>query len=644
MLSANQQVLFNEIKKKQGRPIFALCRACGLAPADGAKAKLELIQLGVITEHNASSGLYLLVKNGLPEKPKARPKPVENPYQVVRRNEPTKFVAEQNGFMTSEAKRQREETARLEESERTEPAAYVMEKPKPIKEKSLAEQIAEELRWHEQFDREQEELEAEEQTEEEHDFEFDRPETEQDREAIADFDREHAEPEPETESEKMANLSPTALAVLEKARANVNAEEEEETKMETPAPVEPVKSKVVVPLTPGGKPMVNDDMILEFLTNHGPATMATITSSFNRHGSGLATKLHKMVKNKVISERDRVPGSLVVYMTNADYLKEVSSSMPKQVLPVGAKPVNAERGSMLGVRDQTTFTAKTDEEIKFGTAVASTENGMVKVAEQTTFAPLPEFIKEQVKALPQSSFFAEDKPAQLHPGVSVYEPPKTINTGPVLNMYELMNDDEKGNYLWNRILECLASGPKSSVDLEHRILDVPGFEIRKMLSNLNKRRRIIRAKGDIPANHVGKIPAHWQLLDNASRESRRLRSVGDDEILALFPDAETILTTTTIADVFGRTASGLGVTLNALCKRRKLVKCGDSPARYRLANATLTSILEEIENSFTVNNKEDLPDENWLPILNRLETLIGGNAGQVLADIQAYLKRRMKDD
>lgn len=632
MLSANQQVLFNEIKKKQGRPIFALCRACGLAPADGAKAKLELIQLGVITEHNASSGLYLLYKNGLPEKPKAKPAPYENPFQVLRRNEPAKVTAEQNGFMTSEAKRQREEIARLEESERTEPAAYVMEKPKPIKEKSLAEQIAEELRWHEQFDREQEELEAEEQADEE----FDRPETEQDREAIADFDREHAEPEPETESEEMANLSPTALAVLEKARANVNAEEEP-AKVETPAPVDPVQrakeqaARVVVPLTPGGKPMVNDEMIVEFLIDHGPATMATITKNFNRHGSGLATKLHKMVKNKIISERDRVPGSLVVYLTNADYLKEVGSTMPKQVLPVGAKPVNVERGSMLATREQT-FTAKADDEIKVGTAVVSDGNGMVKVAEHTYFAPIGK-PKEEIK---------------MSPGVSVEEPPKAlppeieIKATVTIHQYDIMETKEKEEYLRQRILTSMRDGPQSLKTLERVLVGVPGSDIREMLSLLSKRRRIIRTKA--VDDGEGKTPAQWELLEKDSRESRMKRVISAEEIIALFPDAETILTTATIAEVFDRTASGLGVTLNALCKQRKLVKCGEAPARYRLPNATLNSILEEIENSFSVKSKEDLPDENWLPILNRLETLIGGNAGQVLADIQAYLKRRMKDD
>lgn len=616
MLSANQQVLFNEIKKKQGRPIFALCRACGLAPADGAKAKLELIQLGVITEHNASSGLYLLYKNGLPEKPKAKPAPYENPFQVLRRNEPAKVTAEQNGFMTSEAKRQREEIARLEESERTEPAAYVMEKPKPIKEKSLAEQIAEELRWHEQFDREQEELEAEEQTDEE----FDRPETEQDREAIADFDREHAEPEPETESEEMANLSPTALAVLEKARANVNAEEEP-AKVETPAPVDPVQrakeqaAKVVVPLTPGGKPMVNDEMIVEFLIDHGPATMATITKNFNRHGSGLATKLHKMVKNKIISERDRVPGSLVVYLTNADYLKEVGSTMPKQILPVGAKPVNVERDSMLGVREQT-VTMKAVEKIEAGDVLVKTDDGV--------------------------------KPAQLSPGVSVEEPPKAlppeieIKATVTIHQYDIMETKEKEEYLRQRILTSMREGPQSLKTLERVLVGVPGSDIREMLSLLSKRRRIIRTKA--VDDGEGKTPAQWELLEKDSRESRMKRVISAEEIIALFPDAETILTTATIAEVFDRTASGLGVTLNALCKQRKLVKCGEAPARYRLPNATLNSILEEIENSFSVKSKEDLPEENWLPILNRLETLIGGNAGQVLADIQAYLKRRMKDD
>lgn len=645
MLPATHTVLLNEIRKKQGRPFFALCRACGLAPADGANAKFYLLKHGYIMENPSTQGLYVVNKNA-EAKPARKPlPPAENPYRVVRRNEPgPTYAAETTGVLTSEAKAQRKLAETLE-TPREEPV-YQMAKPEPIVEKSLAEQIAEELRWHEQWDREQEELAAEIEAEESDD---DVEGTEDEPEADADSDTPEQE-EPELDEDEMANLNPIALQTLEKARATLNIETPaEETKQEEEKPATVYGKALPVPLTPGGKPLVNDAMILEYLTERGPATMAKITEYFGRKGSGLATKLSKMVRQNLISQRDRIPGQLVVYLTNGDYLREVSGSMPKQILPTHSQ-VNAERGSMLATREQT-ITVKVSEsagEIKSGQALVLTDEG-VKPA-----STLVDVLKEQVKDLPQSTFFTGDgvsKVVEIAPveptrkiKTETFPTPIEIKASVTIHQYDVLTPEEQKAYLELRIMGGLADGVKSFLDLEKLIPDVPAFDLRTMLGVLNKRRRIIRAKA--PAGFVaqGKVPAFWQLLDNDSRASRRDRAIGAEEILALFTDSEMVLSTSDIAEVFDRTASGLGVTLNALCKQRKIVKCGESPARYRLANATLSSILEEIEKSFTVKNSDDKPNEDWLPILNRLETLIGGNAAQVLADIQAYLERRMKDD
>lgn len=618
MLPANHTVLLNEIRKKQGRPIFALCRACGLAPADGANAKFYLLKHGYVVENTSNGGLYLVNRN--PEavvKPARIAQPVENPYRVVRRNEPGQISsAETTGVLTSEAKLQRKLAETLE-APKEEPV-YQMAKPEPIVEKSVTEQIAEELRWLEQWEREQAELDAEESDDDIEGTE-DEPETDEDADTP-----EHEEPEPE---EEMANLNPIALETLQKARTALGVEqpkEEQETETvetKTEKPTTVYGSSIPVPLTPGGKPMVNDDMILEYLTNHGPATMAKITEFFGRKGSGLATKLSKMVRQKLISERDRIPGQLVVYMTNAAYLREVSGSMPKQILPSHSQ-VNAERGSMLATREQTVImpVSKSVIEVKPGQALVLTDDG-VKPAAQV-------YVGDGVSEVVQ---------------VAPVEPKR--KAGP--SGYNLLSDENKEKYLRDEILRVLETGNKDVIMLAWHLPDVPAADIHRVCGILNQRRRIIRAKDDeLPEGYTltQKKYKVWKLLDPNNRAARRSRFIDDAEILAMFTGPDVVVSINEIATAFGRTPSGLGVTMNALCKNRKLVKCGDAPARYRLANVTLAAILEEIDKSFSVKTMVEQPDENWFPILNRLESLIGGDAGAVLAEIQAYLKRRMNDD
>lgn len=638
MLPANHTVLLNEIRKKQGRPIFALCRACGLAPADGANAKFYLLKHGYVVENTSNGGLYLVNRN--PEavvKPARIAQPVENPYRVVRRNEPGQISsAETTGVLTSEAKLQRKLAETLE-APKEEPV-YQMAKPEPIVEKSVTEQIAEELRWLEQWEREQAELDAEIEAEEsDDDIEGteDEPETDEDADTP-----EHEEPEPE---EEMANLNPIALETLQKARTALGVEQPKEeqetetveTKTEKPATV--YGSSIPVPLTPGGKPMVNDDMILEYLTNHGPATMAKITEFFGRKGSGLATKLSKMVRQKLISERDRIPGQLVVYMTNAAYLREVSGSMPKQILPAHSQ-VNAERGSMLATREQTVImpVSKTfNTEIKPGQALVMTDDGVKSISQVYVGDGVSEVV--QVASVePTLKVKAESFPA-----------PVEISARVTITQYDIMTPEEQQTYLRAEILRHLETGNKDVIMLAMDMPDIPAKDIHITCGILNQRRKIIRCPDEeLPEGYklTQKKYKVWKLLDPNNRAARRSRTIELDEILAMFTGPDVVVSINEIANAFGRTPSGLGVTMNALCKNRKLVKCGDAPARYRLANVTLAAILEEIDKSFSVKTMVEQPDENWFPILNRLESLIGGDAGAVLAEIQAYLKRRMNDD
>lgn len=644
MLSANPTVLLNEIRKKQGRTIFALCRACGLAPADGATAKFYLLKHGYVVEHSASSGLFLVNRSPQPATPPVKRVPVENPYQVLRRNEPLKVTGEETGRLTSEAKSQRAATEQLEQSERTDAPAYVMAKPKPIKEKTLAEQIREELEWHANFDRERAERDAEEE------FVEEAPETDQDREDLAQFDREHAEPETELEEEEMANLSPTALNVLEKARAAWNTDN---VKEEEPAKAPVVFGKnIPVPTTPGGKPLVSDEMILEFLTDRGPATMGTITTHFGRTGCGLATKLSKMVKHGIICQRDKVPGVLIVYLTKGDYLKEIGKSLPEQKLPVMAKTFNVERGTMLHTREQTTAVAAEEikpktltvfgmnvteqKEIEPGVMLVDNGAGLVKVAEFTSFTP-----------------HAKTETFES-PGVSVYEPPKKVEQRfptPVeisanfsISVYDVMEPVEQQAYLSKKILESLEHGNKNLIVLAAEFPEVPSADIHKALGLLNQRRRILKCQPDeISSEYLQserKRYAFWKLAPVNERKKRQLSS---ESILALFTDSN-VLDLATLAAEFQRTASTLAPTMNVLVREGRLVKVAEAPAQYRKPNASLASILDEIDKSFSVKTIVEKPDENWFPILNRLEILIGGDAGAVLAEIQAYLKRRLKDD
>jgi hypothetical protein len=633
MLPANHTVLMNEIRKKQGRPIFALCRACGLAPADGANAKFYLLKHGYIIENSSNGGLYLVNKNPEPVKPARVLQPAENPYRVVRRNEPGQtHAAETTGVLTSEAKLQRKLAETLE-TPREEPV-YQMAKPEPIVEKSVTEQIAEELRWLEQWEREQAELDAEIEAEESDD---DIEGTEDEPETDEDADTPDEEPEPE--EEEMANLNPIALETLQKARVSLGVEqpkEEQETATVETKPATVYGSTIPVPLTPGGKPMVNDDMILEYLTNHGPATMAKITEFFGRKGSGLATKLSKMVRRKLISERDRIPGQLVVYMTNAAYLREVSGSMPKQILPSHSQ-VNVERGSMLATREQSVVlpVSKSAIEIKPGQALVLTDDG-VKPMSQVYVGDGVAKVVETAPVEPTLKVKAETFPA-----------PVEIKASVTITQYDIMTPEEQQTYLRSEILRHLESGNKDVIMLAMDMPDIPAKDIHITCGILNQRRKIIRCPDEeLPEGYklTQKKYKVWKLLDPNNRAARRSRTIELDEILAMFTGPDVVISINEIANAFGRTPSGLGVTMNALCKNRKLVKCGDAPARYRLANVTLAAILEEIDKSFSVKTMVEQPDENWFPILNRLESLIGGDAGAVLAEIQAYLKRRMNDD
>lgn len=629
MLPANHTVLLNEIRKKQGRPIFALCRACGLAPADGATAKFYLLKHGYIMENNSTGGLFVINRN--PEQVKAPVRilpPAENPYRVLRRNEPgAAQKAESTGLLTSEAKLQRQVAERQEEESRTETPAFQMAKPEPIVEKTLAEQIAEELRWHEQWEREQAELEAEESDEEIEGIEEDQPEETEDTSETPDHE--------ESDEEEMANLGQTALQTLEKARVSISAETKPEPVQQVKTLQTPYGKGIPVPLTPGGKPMVNDDMILEYLTERGPATMAKITEYFGRSGSGLATKLSKMVKQNVISQRDKIPGQLIVYLTNADYLREVGSSMPKQILNIGT-PVNVERESQLAVRPQTSAVVemKAIEKVEVGDVLVKTEDGVKPLALSTT----------RIKYTEDTNIGVQ---SETREPLETFPAPIEIKASVTITQYDIMSPEEQQTYLRAEILRHLESGHKDVIMLAMDMPDIPAKDIHITCGILNQRRKIIRCPDEeLPEGYkiTQKKYKVWKLLDPNNRAARRSRTIDLDEVLAMFTTPETVVSINEIAAAFGRTPSGLGVTMNALCKHRKLVKCGEVPARYRLANVTLAAILEEIDKSFSVKTMVEQPDENWFPILNRLENLIGGDAGAVLAEIQAYLKRRISDD
>lgn len=619
MLSANPTVLLNEIRKKQGRTIFALCRACGLAPADGAIAKFYLLKHGYVVEHSASSGLFLVNRNPQPAAAPVKRAPVENPYQVIRRNEPAKYQGEETGRLTSEAKRQREAAARQEESERLEAPVFVMAKPEPLVEKTVVEQLREEFAWLDQWEREQaelqEEVEAEEQVEEEF-VEEPEPDAE-----VPD------ETETEPEDEEMANLGPTALSVLQKARAVVNEEEQKSVPIEQHAPIRmaPFGNELPVPTTDGKQPNVSDEMIVELLQK-GPATMGQITAHFGRRGSALATKLSKMVKNGLISQREKVQGVLVVYLSNAEYLKEVGKSLPEQKLPVVAKSFNVERGTMLHTREQVTAVAV--EKVEAGDVVASVDGGVkpatTLISSGTGDDSLNKAIEKQFG----------------HKGSTVAD----LKLPTFESQYDIMEPKEKEEYLRQRILVSLQSGSKNVIVLATEMPNIPSADIHKMLGTLNQRRRILKCTPEeIPGEHVQSERKRYSFWKLAPVNGRTKRVLNTEDILAYFEEGA-VLELSFLATEFQRVASSLAPTINALVREGQLIKVGESPAQYRKPNSNLASIIAEIDKSFSVKTMVEKPDENWFPILNRLETLIGGDAGASLAEIQAYLKRRLKDD
>lgn len=619
MLSANPTVLLNEIRKKQGRTIFALCRACGLAPADGANAKFYLLKHGYVVEHSASSGLFLVNRNPQPAAAQVKRAPVENPYQVIRRNEPAKYQGEETGRLTSEAKRQREAAARQEESERLEAPVFVMEKPEPLVEKTVVEQLREEFAWLDQWEREQaelqEEVEAEEQVEEEF-VEEPEPDAE-----VPD------ETETEPEDEEMANLGPTALAVLQKARAIVNEEEQKSVPIEQHAPIQtsPFGNELPVPQTDGKQPNVTDEMIVELL-QRGPATMGQITAHFGRRGSALATKLSKMVKNGLISQREKVQGVLVVYLSNEEYLKEVGKSLSEQKLPVVAKSFNVERGTMLHTREQVTAVAV--EKVEAGEILVSVEGGVKPATTLISSGTGDDSLNKAIeKQFGSKGSTVED-----------------LKLPTFESQYDSMETKEKEEYLRQRIMVSLQSGNKNVIVLAAEMPDIPSADIHKMLGTLNQRRRILKCTPEeVSSEYVQSERKRYSFWKLAPVNGRVKRVLNTEDILAYFEE-DAVVELSFLATEFQRVASSLAPTINALVREGRLIKVGESPAQYRKPNASLATIIAEIDKSFSVKTMVEKPDENWFPILNRLETLIGGDAGASLAEIQAYLKRRLKDD
>jgi flagellar biosynthesis GTPase FlhF len=694
MLSATQQTLVNEIQKKQGRPIFALCKACGLSLADGAAAKLDLLKLGVIMENPSTGGLFV-VNTHITSKPVERPKqaPAENPFQVLRRNEPGLMQAcEQLGVMTKEAASQRQSAAKAENADRAGIAETTSEDMDPIAHEQMMREMKEEFAFLNELAEIEQEMEA---------AEADDEPVEEVEEMDSDIATESSDETEQTENEEMANLSQTSLHVLQQARERLAqpAQPAEETKLPVNAEPKSTTKVSAQPTTPTGMPSVNDDMLIEFLAKNGPNTLARITSAFGRTGVGLASKLAKLVKQGKISQRDRVAGEYVVYLSNSDYLREVSGSVPKQLLPQSPQ-VNAERTTMVATRDQDTGELKPTkidevqtggelvqealpagvavmkvaegENVEPGDAVAADENGLVKVvkelAKTTTQDEFFEKADTQKGAMlvntPEAIRQAQDDrrlartaPPKDRPGVTAEEPPSWLfhrddsetecsaeKPDPIVNRYSSINDEtERHKHLLELILSTLQFGFMDVFMLTDRLPNVPFAVMHEALQLLNQRRRIVKCSADETPEDYANLGKKYSLWKVVPANNRKKRALAVDDLLAQFSDDQ-VRSLEFFVERYQRSASSMAVAMNDLVKQGKLVKVGNNPPTFRKPNASVSSILDQIEQSFSVKNVVEKPDENWFPILNRLESLLGGDAGAALAEIQAYLQRRMKDD
>lgn len=677
MLSATQQTLVNEIQKKQGRPIFALCKACGLSLADGAAAKLDLLKMGVIMENPSTSGLFV-VNTNITSKPveQRRLPPAENPFQVLRRNEPGLLqTGETLGVMTKEAKQQRAAATKEENADRAGIAETQSEDMDPEAHAQMMREMKEEFAFLNELAEIEQAMEA---------AEADEEPVEEVEEMDSDIAPEDSDEPENTEDEEMANLGAKSLAALEEARNRMNqpaTPEPEETKLPVNAEPKYTTKVPVKPTTPTGMPSVNDDMIIEFLTKNGPHTLARITSAFGRTGVGLASKLSKLVKQGKISQRDRVQGEYVVYLSNADRLREVAGSAPKQLLP-STPQVNAERTSMVATRDQETGELKPTKveelkvgdgfarencgldwavnegaffekaatvslpvaegaEVKVGDAVVTTPEGVMPLdkTKGTMLINTP----EAIRAAQDERRLARTQPDEK-PKYGTFDNENGFVPEPMVNRYSSISDEtEKQRHLLELILNTLQFGHMDVYMLNDRMPNVPFAVLHESLQLLNQRRRIVKCPADeIPEGYqcLGKKYSLWKVVP---ADNRKKRALAVDDLLDQFT-GDQVLELSHFVARYQRSASSMAVAMNDLVKQGKLVKVGNNPPSFRKPNASVASILDQIEQSFSVKNEVEKPDENWFPILNRLETLLGGDAGAALAEIQAYLQRRMKDD
>lgn len=82
---------------------------------------------------------------------------------------------------------------------------------------------------------------------------------------------------------------------------------------------------------------------------------------------------------------------------------------------------------------------------------------------------------------------------------------------------------------------------------------------------------------------------------------------------------------------------------NNFAKSGKLVKnVKDSVTYWDLPDTQVETVLSEIESFLNPSLKIEKPDPQWVPVINKLATGIGGNAGAMLGDVASYLDSILK--
>ncbi len=163
----------------------------------------------------------------------------------------------------------------------------------------------------------------------------------------------------------------------------------------------------------------------------------------------------------------------------------------------------------------------------------------------------------------------------------------------------------------------------------------PYNDINFILGHLNQRSRVSKQQGNAPS-----AATVWVL---AKRVTAADATVLYSDICEAIREAGHSLTTNQLAEITGKTPTRISTSANNYVKSGKLVKnVKDSVTYWDLPDTSAETALSEIEAFLKPKLNIEKPDPQWLPVINKLATGIGGNAGAMLSDVASYLDNILK--